>query len=82
MMAAAVVFRPVRFKWDALFRRYSFYLLVVVFSLGWQSVARANQIWEFVDKDGVTHIGNVPPSSSARGVIWLNRVPPVVGTIG
>ena len=82
MMAAAVVFRPVRFKWDALFRRYSFYLLVVVFSLGWQSVARANQIWEFVDKDGVTHIGNVPPSSSARGVIWLNRVPPVLGAKG
>ena len=82
MRAAAVVFRPVRLEWHTLFRRFSFYLLVVVFSLGWQSAARANQIWEFVDKDGVTHIGNVPPSSSARGVIWLNRVPPVVGTKG
>ncbi|WP_343733873.1 transglycosylase SLT domain-containing protein [Acidovorax sp.] len=39
------------------------------------SPARANQIWEFVDKDGVTHIGNLPPSVNSRGVIWLNRVP-------
>jgi len=38
--------------------------------------AWANQIWEFVDGDGVTHIGNVPPSAAAsRGVVWLGQVP-------
>lgn len=36
----------------------------------------ANQVWEFVDGEGVTHIGNVPPSAATRGVIWLSRVPP------
>lgn len=47
-----------------------------------QSAPRANQIWEFVDKDGVTHIGNVPPSAQLRGVIWLNRVQPTLGLKG
>ncbi|MBD9405924.1 lytic transglycosylase domain-containing protein [Acidovorax sp. ACV02] len=51
-------------------------VLLVVLFVGLQSAPRANQIWEFVDKDGVTHIGNVPPSAQSRGVIWLNRVPP------
>ena len=41
---------------------------------GGVSAARADQVWEFVDKDGVTHIGNVPPSSAPRGLVWLSRV--------
>lgn len=47
---------------------------VLLFLAGLPS-AWANQIWEFVDGEGVTHIGNVPPSAASRGVIWLNRVP-------
>lgn len=49
---------------------------------GLQSAARADQVWEFVDKDGVTHIGNVPPSSAPRGLVWLSRVQPVSGGAG
>lgn len=51
--------------------------LLFLLLLGLLPIARADQVWEFVDKDGVTHIGNVPPSSAPRGVIWLNRVPSV-----
>ena len=37
--------------------------------------AWANPVWEFVDGDGVTHIGNVPPPAASRGLVWLSRVP-------
>ncbi len=50
--------------------------LAVFLLLAWLPSSWANQIWEFVDGDGVTHIGNVPPSGASRGVVWLNRVPP------
>ena len=43
---------------------------------GWLPSSWATQVWEFVDGEGVTHIGNVPPSAATRGVIWLSRVPP------
>lgn len=39
----------------------------------------ADQVWEFVDGEGVTHIGNVAPPTHTRGVIWLGRVPSVMG---
>lgn len=51
---------------------FSIFLLVGVLPSSW-----ASQVWEFVDGEGVTHIGNVPPSAAGRGVIWLNRVPSV-----
>lgn len=41
--------------------------------------AMAGDIWEFVDRDGVVHMGNTaPPASSPRGVIWLSQTPGVV----
>lgn len=45
-------------------------LMLVVFAGGVQ----AQSVWQFVDRDGVTHMGNTaqPPS---RGVIWLDQVP-------
>ncbi|MBV7540237.1 lytic transglycosylase domain-containing protein [Acidovorax sp. sic0104] len=49
--------------------------LLLLLLWGGVSAARADQVWEFVDKDGVTHIGNVPPSSAPRGLVWLSRVP-------
>lgn len=39
----------------------------------WIAAARAQAVWQFVDRDGVTHMGNVPPSTP-RGVIWLEGV--------
>ncbi|WP_199864298.1 lytic transglycosylase domain-containing protein [Acidovorax sp. Root267] len=51
-------------------------VLSVFLLLGLLPSSWADQVWEFVDGDGVTHIGNVPPSAASRGVIWLNRVPP------
>lgn len=41
-----------------------------------QSVAWANDVWEFVDKDGVVHIGNAAPPAT-RGITWLSRTPSV-----
>lgn len=32
--------------------------------------AQAQAVWQFVDREGVTHMGNTPPPAS-RGVIWL-----------
>lgn len=41
-------------------------------------VAQAEEVWQFVDRDGVVHMGNVAPPS-ARGVTWLSRTPTVQG---
>lgn len=38
------------------------------------AVASADEVWEFVDGDGVVHMGNGAPPLS-RGVTWLSRVP-------
>ena len=38
------------------------------------AAAWADEVWEFVDGDGVVHMGNGAPPSS-RGVKWLSRVP-------
>lgn len=38
------------------------------------ALAAGNETWEFVDGDGVVHIGNAAPPAQ-RGVIWLNKVP-------
>lgn len=35
---------------------------------------QAQAVWQFVDRDGVVHMGNVAPPSS-RGVIWLDQIP-------
>ena len=36
---------------------------------------RAEEVWEFVDRDGVVHMGNGAPPPVSRGVTWLSRVP-------
>lgn len=41
-------------------------------------VVHAQAVWEFVDRDGVVHMGNVAPPNS-RGVIWLDQVPMAKG---
>ncbi len=40
---------------------------------GLAGAAQAQAVWQFVDRDGVTHMGNAPPPAS-RGVIWLEGV--------
>ena len=37
---------------------------------------RAQTIWQFVDSDGVVHIGNAAPPAT-RGITWLSRTPSV-----
>lgn len=39
--------------------------------------AKADAVWEFVDGDGVVHMGNGSPPSASRGVKWLGRIPSV-----
>ena len=41
------------------------------------SVALADAVWEFVDGDGVVHMGNGSPPPASRGVTWLSRVPSI-----
>lgn len=50
-------------------------VLALLMLAGWLPAAWADQVWEFVDGEGVTHIGNVPPSAAPRGLIWLGGVP-------
>ena len=39
------------------------------------AAAWADSVWQFVDKDGVVHMGNVAPSmAQQRGVVWLSGV--------
>lgn len=59
-------------KWKAHCRDLVLGALTV---LGGQAVF-ADQIWEFVDRDGVIHMGNVAPPTS-RGLIWLSQTPVV-----
>lgn len=51
-------------------------LLAVLLLGALHPAAWANQIWEFVDGNGVVHMGNVAPPA-ARGVIWLSQTPTV-----
>lgn len=37
------------------------------------STVQAQEVWEFVDRNGVTHMGNVAPPAS-KGVVWLGGV--------
>lgn len=62
-------------------RRYALSLLrfAVLFAAVWcglQVCAYADEVWEFVDGDGVVHIGNGTPPA-LRGVTWLSRTPAV-----
>ena len=41
------------------------------------SDAAASAVWEFVDRNGVVHMGNVAPPA-AREVVWLEGVGSVV----
>ena len=41
------------------------------------SVAWADAVWEFVDGDGVVHMGNGSPPPASRGVTWLSRIPSI-----
>lgn len=38
------------------------------------SVGSAAEVWQFVDGDGVVHMGNATAPAAAKGVIWLGRV--------
>lgn len=57
-------------------------LLMLVLVMGWSTPLRASPVWEFVDKEGVTHIGNVPPPAASRGLVWLSQVPSAAATAG
>lgn len=37
--------------------------------------AADDNVWEFVDRDGVVHIGNAAPPTTSRRVIWLSQMP-------
>lgn len=37
--------------------------------------AADDNVWEFVDRDGVVHIGNAAPPTTSRRVIWLSQTP-------
>lgn len=52
-------------------------VLFVVLWGGLQPAVWANEVWEFVDGDGVVHMGNGSPPPASRGVTWLSRVPSV-----
>lgn len=46
---------------------------LVLLAGAWVAAAQAQTVWQFVDRDGVTHMGNVPPPAP-RGVIWIEGV--------
>lgn len=47
--------------------------LILLASLSIRTV-QAQSVWQFVDGEGVTHMGNTA-QPAARGVIWLDKVP-------
>ena len=47
----------------------------------WHTWTSADQIWEFVDRDGVVHMGNAAPPAG-RGVVWLDKTPSVKPSTG
>ena len=50
-------------------------IVILLFLLGMgHAFAGGSEIWEFVDGQGVVHIGNAAPPAQ-RGVVWLNQVP-------
>ena len=46
----------------------------MLLALGSIPAVRAQSVWEFVDGEGVTHMGNTAQPATA-GVIWLDNVP-------
>lgn len=56
-------------------------LALILFAGLQGGMAHAQPVWEFVDRDGVVHMGNVAPPHS-RGVIWLDQVPVAKGGLG
>lgn len=46
-------------------------LLSAVFHVG---AVQAEAIWQFVDRDGVVHMGNAAPPQS-RGLVWIGQLP-------
>ncbi|MFT3813743.1 MAG: transglycosylase SLT domain-containing protein [Acidovorax sp.] len=48
--------------------------------LGGMAAAHAedDNVWQFVDRDGVVHIGNSAPPTTQRKVIWLSQTPQVL----
>lgn len=53
---------------------------VLLFAGVCMATAQAQAVWQFVDRDGVTHMGNVPTPSAPRGLIWLEGVGGIVAT--
>ncbi|KAB2900689.1 MAG: lytic transglycosylase domain-containing protein [Burkholderiaceae bacterium] len=57
-------------------------LAIFLFVLGgFLPSVQADEVWEFVDADGVVHIGNAAPPAS-RGLIWLSQTPSARGSGG
>nr|WP_246483490.1 transglycosylase SLT domain-containing protein [Paenacidovorax monticola] len=57
-------------------------LAVFLFVLGgFLPSVQADEVWEFVDADGVVHIGNAAPPAS-RGLVWLSQTPSARGGSG
>jgi len=47
--------------------------LMFLIALSWfHPLVLADEVWQFVDGDGVVHIGNAAPPAK-RGLIWLSR---------
>lgn len=42
--------------------------------IGSMTSVQAQAVWQFEDRDGVTHMGNVAPSSS-REIVWIDQIP-------
>jgi len=56
-------------------------VLLALFTSVLLPAARAEEVWEFVDGDGVVHMGNGAPPTS-RGITWLSRIPSIRGGAG
>jgi soluble lytic murein transglycosylase-like protein len=58
---------------EGLFTQKMACVLMLLASVSLQPV-QAQSVWQFVDGDGVTHMGNTAQPAT-RGVIWLDKVP-------
>lgn len=62
--------------WLVLWRRVSnlYGRLFLCLALCGPQAALADAVWQFVDRDGVVHMGNATPPQS-RGLVWIDQVP-------
>lgn len=48
---------------------------LMLLALALMPTAQAQSVWQFVDGDGVTHMGNTAQPAT-RGLMWLDKIPP------